>query len=117
MHTLLNVKDCSLDPTIIDQLKVWLPCVPLRNVPFHGQAEGRSAVYDNRKAVGMDELLAELLQFDLNGDADILARFRFVVAAVWKGAESFRSGSMPLSRCSTKRKTEKSAATTEEFLR
>ena len=85
-HKLLNTKSPTLDPTIVDELKVWPPCSPLDDVPSRYEVENAIRAMANRKAVGPDGLPAELLKVLADeGDSDTLGNFYEIIVAVWRG--------------------------------
>ena len=65
---LLNTKSPSLDLKIVEELKVCPPCIPLDDLPLISEAEKTIKSMSNRKAVGPDELPAELFKLILDED-------------------------------------------------
>lgn len=59
---MLNTKLPTLDPTIVDELKAWPPCMPLGDVSSRYKVKGVVLAMANRKAVGSDGLPIELLK-------------------------------------------------------
>ena len=82
---LLNTKSPTLHPTIVGELKTWLPCRPPDDVPSRYEVEKAIRALANRKAVGLDGLPAELLKVADEGESDTLGKFQEVIVAVWRG--------------------------------
>ena len=81
-----NTKSPTLDSNIVDELKQWPPCTPLDDVPSRYEAEEAIHALANRKAVGPDGLLAELLKVLADeGGLDTLRTFHDIIIAVWRG--------------------------------
>ena len=58
---LLNTKSPTLDPRVADKVKQWPPCMPLDDLPSLFELEEAIRGMANRKAVGPDDLPAELI--------------------------------------------------------
>ena len=58
---MLNTKPSTLDSSIVDELKKWSPCRQQGDVPSRYEVEEVIRALANRKAVGPDGLLAELV--------------------------------------------------------
>ena len=82
---LLETKSPTLDLTIVDELKVWPPCMTLDDVPSRYAVDETIRAMANRKAVGPVGLLAELLKILADGDSDVLVNLFDIVVAVWMG--------------------------------
>ncbi|CAM9578524.1 unnamed protein product, partial [Sphacelaria rigidula] len=67
-HTLLNTESPRLNPAIIDQLRARLLSTSLDEVPTIDETVDAIRSIFNGKAVGPDELPAELLKIILDGD-------------------------------------------------
>ena len=80
---------------IVQELKVWPPCTPLDDSPLIFRVEETIKSMPNRKAVGPDELPAELLKLAIDGDRDgnrrILEHFNAIVITTWQGGKMPRS--------------------------
>ena len=81
-HKLLNTKSPTLDPSIVDELKQWLPCRPLDDVPSRYEVEEAIHALVNRKAVGFDGFPAEFLKFLADGEElNTLEKFHDIIVA------------------------------------
>ena len=67
---LLNTKSRALDTSVAEELSVWPPWTPLDDIPSIFEAEENVKSVQNRKAVGPDELPAELLKLASGADRD-----------------------------------------------
>ena len=61
-------KSPALDLNVVEELKVWPPCIPLDDSPSIFEVEETIKSMSNRKAVGSDELPAEPLKLILDED-------------------------------------------------
>ena len=90
-YKLLNTKSRTLDSTIVHELKLWPSFMPLDDVPSRYEVEEVIRAMANRKAVGPDDLSAELLKILADeGDSDIRVNFYFEVryrrhCVEWRG--------------------------------
>ena len=84
-HKLLNTNSPTLDPSIVDELKQWLPCRPLDNVPSRGDVEEAIRALAIRKAVGLDRPPLELLKGWADEGENTLGEFHDIIVAVWRG--------------------------------
>ena len=85
-HKMLNTKSPTHDPSIVDELKQWPPCRPLDDVSSRYEVKEAIRALANRKAVGPDGLLAELLKVLADeGKLDTLGKFHDIIVAVWRG--------------------------------
>ena len=85
-HNLLNAKSPTLDPSIVDELKQGPRCRSLDDVPSRYELEEAVRALANRKAVGPDCLLAELLKVLADeGEFNTLGKFHDIIVAVWRG--------------------------------
>ena len=71
----------------MDELKQWLPCRPLDDVPPRYEVEEEAIrALANRKAVGPDGLSAELLKVLADEEElNTLGNFHDIIVAVWRG--------------------------------
>ena len=81
---LLNTKSLSLDPQVADRLKQRRICTPLDNTPTLFEVEEVILGMANRKAVGPDELPAELIKLFLDGDQGLLRQFHDIIVTMWR---------------------------------
>ena len=84
-HKLLNAKSPTLDPSIVNELKQWLPCRPLGDVSSKNEVEEAIRALANRKAVGPDGLPAELLKVLADEELNTLGKFHDIIVAVLRG--------------------------------
>eukprot|EP00752_Nemacystus_decipiens_P015555 g13878.t1 len=84
---LLNTKSPTLDPRVADKVKQWPPCMPLDDLPSLFELEEAIRGMANRKAVGPDDLPAELIKLFLGGDRSLLHDFHAIIVAVWQTGE------------------------------
>ena len=83
LHQLLNTKSPTLDLSIEDELKRWPPCIPLDDVPHRYEVEEAIRALANRKAVGPDGFLAELVKVLADeGEFDTHGTFHDIIVAV-----------------------------------
>ena len=65
--TVRRTKSPALDLNIVEELKLWPPCVPLDDLPSPMfEVEETITSKSNRKTVASDELAAELLKVMLD---------------------------------------------------
>ena len=83
------------------------PCIPLDDSPSIFEVEETIKSMPNRKAVGPDELLAELLKLILDEDGycnrHVLELFHDIVMSYGGAGVYRRSGKMPRSSCFRRR--------------
>ncbi|CAB1102902.1 unnamed protein product [Ectocarpus sp. CCAP 1310/34] len=75
-HKLLNTKSPTIDLHAADKVKRSPTCVPLHDIPSLLEVEEAVQEMANRKAVGPDDLPAELIKLFLDGDQGLFARHR-----------------------------------------
>ena len=85
--TLLNTKSPTLDPQVADRLKQRPTCWPLDDEPTLFEVEEAILGMANRKAVGPDELPAELIKLFLDGDQALLRQFHDIIVTMWRKRE------------------------------
>ncbi|CAB1109348.1 unnamed protein product [Ectocarpus sp. CCAP 1310/34] len=83
-HKLLNTKSPTIDLHAADKVKRWPTCVPLDDIPSLLEVEEAVREMANRKAVGPDDLPAELIKLFLDGDQGLLREFHAIVVDVWQ---------------------------------
>ncbi|CAB1104154.1 unnamed protein product [Ectocarpus sp. CCAP 1310/34] len=83
-HKLLNTKSPTIDLHATDRVKQWPTCVPLDDIPSLFEVEEAVRGMANRKAVGPDDLPAELIKLFLDGDRGFLREFHAIVVDVWQ---------------------------------
>ncbi|CAB1113113.1 unnamed protein product [Ectocarpus sp. CCAP 1310/34] len=83
-HKLLNTKSPTIDLHAADKAKRWPTCVPLDDIPSLLEIEEAVREMANRKAVGPDDLPAELIKLFLDGDQGLLREFHAIVVDVWQ---------------------------------
>ncbi|CAB1103350.1 unnamed protein product [Ectocarpus sp. CCAP 1310/34] len=81
-HKLLNTKSPTIDLHAADKVKRWPTCVPLDDIPSLLEVEEAVREMANRKAVGPDDLPAELIKLFLDGDQGLLREFHATVVDV-----------------------------------
>ncbi|CAB1121152.1 unnamed protein product [Ectocarpus sp. CCAP 1310/34] len=81
---LLNTKSPTIDLHAADKVKRWPTCVPLDDIPSLLEVEEAVREMANRKAVGPDDLPAELIKLFLDGDQGFLREFHAIVVDVWQ---------------------------------
>ncbi|CAB1118029.1 unnamed protein product [Ectocarpus sp. CCAP 1310/34] len=81
-HKLLNTKSPTIDLHAADKVKRWPTCVPLDDIPSLLEVEEAVREMANRKAVGPDDLPAELIKLFLDGDQGLLREFHAIVVDV-----------------------------------
>ena len=79
---LLNTKSPTLDPRMADKVKRWPTCVPLDDIPSRTEVEEEIRGMANKKAVGPDDLPAELIKLFLDGDRNLLCDVHAMIVAV-----------------------------------
>ena len=84
---LLNTKSPTLDPRLAARVKCWPTCVPLDDLPSLGETEEAIRGMANSKAVGPDDLPAEVIKLFLDGDQGLLYDFHAIIVAVWQTGE------------------------------
>ena len=67
----LNTSSPALEPNIVEELKMWAPCTPL-SMQYLQSLRWRGTItsMSNRKAVGPEELPAELFKLASDGDQE-----------------------------------------------
>ncbi|CAB1103768.1 unnamed protein product [Ectocarpus sp. CCAP 1310/34] len=83
-HKLLNTKSPTIDLHAADKAKRRPTCVPLDDIPSLLEVEEAVREMANRKAVGPDDLPAELIDLSLDGDQGLLREFHATVVDVWQ---------------------------------
>ena len=83
-HTLLSTKSPTLDPRVVNKVKLWPTCVPLDDVPSMLEVQQAIRGMANKKAVGPDELPAELIKLFLDGDQVLLRQFYAIIRTIWQ---------------------------------
>ncbi|CAB1101616.1 unnamed protein product [Ectocarpus sp. CCAP 1310/34] len=84
-HKLLNTKSPTIDLHAADKVKRGPTCVPLDDIPSLLEVEEAVREMANRKAVGPDDLPAELIKlFFLDGDQGLLREFHAIVVDMWQ---------------------------------
>ena len=63
-----NTRSAALDQNIVEELKVWPPCIPFEYLASTFEVEETIKSMLNRKAVGPDELPVELLKIIFDED-------------------------------------------------
>ena len=106
-----SFKSLKLDPKIAEGLYQWPENMPLGVQPMMQELTGVIRSLANGKAVGPDGVSVELLKIILNDDSALCRRLLDVVVCIWRGARCPRSGNVPSSWYSIKRRIGQSAAT------
>ena len=76
----------TLDPSIVHELKQWPPFRQLDDVPSRYEVEEAIRALANRRMVGPDGLLAELLKVLADErEFNTLGKFHDIIVAVWRG--------------------------------
>ncbi|CAB1101768.1 unnamed protein product [Ectocarpus sp. CCAP 1310/34] len=83
-HKLLNTESPTIDLHAADKVTRWPTCVPLDDIPSLLEVEEAVREMVNRKAVGPDDLPAELIKLFLDGDQGLLREFHATVVDVWQ---------------------------------
>ncbi|CAB1107589.1 unnamed protein product [Ectocarpus sp. CCAP 1310/34] len=90
-HKLLNTKTPTIDLHEADKVKQWPTCMPLDDIPSLLEVEEAVREMANRRAVGPEDLRAELIKIFLDGDQRLLREFHAIVVDVWQTGESERT--------------------------
>ena len=89
LSTLINTKSPALDLNIVEERKVWPPCIRLDDLPSIFEMKETIKSLSNREGVRSDELPAELLKLILDedryGNCHILEQFHAIMIAIWRG--------------------------------
>ncbi|CAM9642389.1 unnamed protein product [Pylaiella littoralis] len=83
-HALLNTKSPTLDPRVVDKIEPWPQCVPLDDIPLLFEVEEAIRGMANRKAVGLNDLPAELIKLFLERDQVLLRQFYRIIINIWQ---------------------------------
>ncbi|CAB1118404.1 unnamed protein product [Ectocarpus sp. CCAP 1310/34] len=83
-HKLLNTKSPTIDLHAADTVKRWPTCMPLDDIPSLLEVEEAVREMANRKAVGPDDLPAELIKLFLDEDQSLLRESHANVVDVWQ---------------------------------
>ena len=83
----LNAKSSRLDPTIAQGLDQWPENMPLGVQPTMQELTDAIRSLASGKAVGPDEVSAELVKATLNGDPALRRRLLDIVVRIWRRGE------------------------------
>ena len=94
-HSCLNTKSPTLDPRVVDGVRSWPEDAQLDTVPSEDEVEEAVRSMANRKAVGPDELPAELLKVLLDRNRAPFQQFYIIARAAFddgSGTPSVKKG-------------------------